>query len=69
MITVFDMATGEILHRSEPKAAPIRAASNVSTGFELPRLGLQEVESHRPAVRMPPDLAALDIAEVLAQFR
>jgi hypothetical protein len=69
MITVFDMATGELLHRSESKAAPIRVASNVSTGFELAQPALQEVESHRPAVRMPPDLAALDIAEVLAKFR
>ena len=69
MITVFDMATGEILHRSEPKAAPNRAASNVSTDLEHPQLALQEVESHRPAVRMPPDLAALDVAEVLAKFR
>ncbi len=69
MITVFDMATGEMLHRSEPQAAPIRAASNVSTGLELPQLALQEVESHRPAERMPPDLAALDIAEILAKFR
>ena len=69
MITVFDMTTGEILHRSDFKAAPIREASNVSTDLEFPQLALQAVESHRPVVKIPPDLAVLEVAEVLAKFR
>jgi len=69
MITVIDMVSGEVLHRSGPPAAPRRVAPNVSTDIGLPQPALQEVETPEPVVRMPPDLATLDIAEVLARFR
>ena len=66
MITVIDMATGEILQRGEPMAAPACTVSNMPTDLEIPQLALQEVQPHRPEVHMPPDL---DIAEVLATLR
>ncbi len=69
MTTVFDMETGEILECSRISAAPNRTVSNQSFDFRLTGLALQEVEADRPAVRIPPDLATLDIAEILACFR
>ncbi len=69
MTTMFDMETGEILERSRISAAPNRTVSNRSFDFGLTGLAVQEVEADRPAVRIPPDLATLDIAEILARFR
>jgi hypothetical protein len=71
MITVFDMETGEMMKRSATPAAPSRAVSSMITDRRTaePALALQVLETNRPAARMPPDLALLDRAEILARFR
>jgi len=69
MITMLDIETGETLERSARPDAPGRALLNGSSAIRLPQPGLQEIALERPAVRMPPDLASLDIAEVLARFQ
>jgi len=69
MTTVFDMETGKILEISRIPAAPNRTATNQSIDFGLTSPGLQEAVVDRPAIRIPPDLATLDIAEILARFR
>jgi len=69
MIKVFDMETGEILECSAMPTASSRTASEEVRGYGLPRLALQEVESIRPELAMPPDLATTDVAEILVRFR
>lgn len=69
MITVFDMETGEILECSRRSATPARGQSNRPLQDGLMGPALQLVEADRPAAGMPPDLATLDLAEILARFR
>lgn len=72
MITVFDMETGKILECSgQVVEARSSAMSDVQPDMQ-PQLALQLVEAvqeERADVRMPPDMALLDIAEVLAHLR
>lgn len=68
MITVFDMETGEILQQSSQAVVRTCAASDdVLESMNL-QLGLQTVESAVETMLMPPDMAALSIAEILDNF-
>ena len=72
MITVFDMETGKILECSGQAAETRSPAMSDVQPDRQPQLALQLVEAvqeERADVRMPPDMALLDIAEVLARFR
>jgi hypothetical protein len=70
MITMLDMETGAILERGarpEPQAVgtlPELSPMTLMALVELPEVGTQQ----RRTLPMPPDLALLDIAEVLARF-
>lgn len=68
MITVFDMETGETLERYVGPTVSNHILPKGPCKIDLLDLGLQEVPLPPPAVQMPPDLAALDIVEFLAQY-
>jgi hypothetical protein len=69
MITLLDMETGAILERGARPDARQDALPELLPTTLMTLAGLHEVGLQRRAPRMPPDLALLDIAEVLARFR
>jgi len=69
MITVMNMATGEIIQSSTVPATR-EAAPEVEVAYDCPTLALQEVESAAVQSRagMPPELADRPIEAFLAEF-
>ncbi len=69
MISVFDMETGAILDSQNLAYTPERKPEEYDPTHAGLQPALVEIESERPASRMPPDMATLDIAEILESFR
>ena len=69
MITVLDMETGAILDSQNLAYTPDCRTEAFDPVHACPQLALAQVETEQPANRMPPDMATLDIAEILDSFR
>ncbi len=69
MITVLDMETGEILQCGSTAAAPADALPESFHTHQELQTGLQTTEQIRAEIRMPVDMATLDIAEFIARLR
>jgi len=67
MITVIDMASGELICSST--ATKIEPPVTIRHELPMPALALQEVQSETVANVMPPELADISAAAFLAQFK
>jgi len=70
MITVIDMASGELICSTTSTTSVTTEDSTIQYGTELPMpaLALQEVQVETASNAMPPELADVPVAAILAKF-
>ncbi len=67
MITVIDIASGELIYSSS--ATQVESPATVyGNEFPLPTLALQEIQPEAISNTMPPELADIPAAAILAKF-